>query len=386
VARLRLILILGALSAFGPLSVDMYLPALPALARDFGARPPVIQLTLTTCLAGLALGQLLAGPVSDALGRRPPLLIGLAAFTVASAGCALAPSAGVLVGLRLLQGLGGAAAIVIARAIVRDLYQGVAAARFFAVLTLVSGSAPILAPTVGAQILRVSSWRGVFAVLTAAGAALLAASALGLGESLPAARRHAGGVSGTLVTFRRLAGDRAFMGYVLSQALAFAAMFAYISGSPFVLEEIYGASPQQFSAVFALNALGIVAAGQASARLVGRVAPRRLLLAGLALNALGGAALLAVTLAGLGLAAVLAALFLVPASLGLILPNATALALGRHPEAAGTASAVIGVVQFSAGALVAPLVGAGGQATAVSMAVVIAACGAAAITLAPRRA
>src|SRR4051812_15860529 len=204
--RARLILILGALSAFGPLSLDMYLPALPALARDFGTRPAAVQATLTTCLLGLALGQPPAGPLSDALGRRPPLLVGLAAFVAASAGCALAASVPVLIALRGLQGVGGAAAIVIARAVVRDRHEGVEAARFFSVLMLVTGLAPILAPVLGGQILRATSWRGIFVVLAALGALLLAVTALGLAESLPAERRRAGGVRDTLGTFRRLAG------------------------------------------------------------------------------------------------------------------------------------------------------------------------------------
>jgi DHA1 family bicyclomycin/chloramphenicol resistance-like MFS transporter len=382
---LRLILILGALSAFGPLSTDMYLPALPRLARDFGARPSVIQLTLTTSVLGLALGQVLAGPISDALGRRPPLLVGLVAFIAASAGCALAPSVPVLIVLRLLQGLGGAAAIVIARAVVRDLYAGIEAARFFAVMMLVNGLAPILAPVIGGQIVRVASWRTIFVVLAAGCAVLLAATALGLRETLPPERRRSGGLRDSLATFRRLGRDRTFMGFVLALALSFSAMFAYIAGSPFVLQDLYGASPGQFGLVFAGNALGIVAAGQLSARLVGRVSSRRLLLAGLLLNVTGGVALLIAVLAGAGLPVVLAALFLVPASMGLILPNATALALNRHPEAAGTASAVIGVAQFAIAGALAPLVGIAGTGTAVPMAVVIAACGAAGLALAPRR-
>jgi DHA1 family bicyclomycin/chloramphenicol resistance-like MFS transporter len=384
-ARVQTLLILGALSAFGPLSIDMYLPALPGLARDFGVRPPAVQATLTTCLAGLALGQILAGPVSDARGRRPPLLFGLAAFAAASAVCALAPSVGVLVALRLLQGLGGAAAIVIARAVVRDRYSGVAAARYFAVLTLVNGLAPILAPVIGGQLLRVTSWRGVFVVLAGLGVLLLAVTAARLGESLAPERRRTGGLRDTLATFARLARDRRFVSFALCLALGLASMFAYIAGSPFVLQDIYGASPQQFSAVFAVNALGIMGAGHVSARLVGRVSPHRLLTAGLTLNVAGGLALLVVVAAGVGgVVAVLVPLFATVASIGLILPNATALALELHPEAAGSASGAIGVAQFALAAALAPLVGIGGNATALPMALVIAACGVGAFALAPR--
>jgi DHA1 family bicyclomycin/chloramphenicol resistance-like MFS transporter len=386
-ARVQTLLILGALSAFGPLSIDMYLPALPGLARDFGVRPPAVQATLTTCLAGLALGQILAGPVSDARGRRPVALAGLLAFTLASVLCAVSPSIPVLAGLRLAQGLGGAAAIVIARAVVRDRYSGVAAARYFAVLTLVNGLAPVLAPLIGGQLLRVTTWRGVFGVLTGLGVVLLAATAAWLRETLPPERRHTGGLRTTLATFARLGRDRRFTGYAFSLALAFAAMFAYISGSPFVLQDIYGASPQQFSAVFAVNSLGIMAAGRVSAQLVGRVAPQRLLLAGLAVNVTGGLVLVAVVAAGTGgVVAVLIPLFAVASSIGLILPNATALALELHPEAAGSASGAIGTAQFAVAAALAPLVGVGGAHTALPMALVIAGCGVAALAVLPRRA
>jgi DHA1 family bicyclomycin/chloramphenicol resistance-like MFS transporter len=385
-ARVQTLLILGALSAFGPLSIDMYLPALPRLAHDLGDPPSAVQVTLTTCLAGLAAGQILAGPVSDARGRRPVALAGLLAFTLASALCALAPTIGVLAGLRLAQGLGGAAAIVIARAVVRDRYSGVAAARYFAILTLVNGLAPVLAPIIGGQLLRVTTWRGVFGVLTALGAGLLAATAAWLRETLPAERRRTGGLRDTLATFARLGRDRRFCGYALSLALGFAAMFAYISGSPFVLQDIYGASPQQFSAVFAVNSLGIMAAGRLSAHLVGRIAPQRLLHAGLALNVAGGLALLAGVAAGAGIVAVLIPLFAVASSIGLILPNATALALELHPEAAGSASGAIGTAQFAVAAAIAPLVGAGGAGTALPMALAIAGCGVAALAVLPRRA
>jgi DHA1 family bicyclomycin/chloramphenicol resistance-like MFS transporter len=363
----------------------MYLPALPRLARDFADAPSAVQITLTTCLAGLAAGQILAGPVSDARGRRPPLLAGLLAFMLASAACALAPTVGVLTGLRLLQGLGGAAAIVIARAVVRDRYSGVAAARYFAILTLVNGLAPVLAPIIGGQLLRFTSWRGVFLVLAGLGALLLAVSAARLSETLAPERRRTGGLRDTLATFARLARDRRFTGYALSLALGFAAMFAYISGSPFVLQDIYGLSPQAFSGVFALNSAGIMLSGRLSAQLVERVGPQRLLRAGLMLNVAAGFALLAVVAAGVGgVVAVLVPLFALASSIGLILPNATALALELHPDAAGSASGGIGVAQFTVAAALAPLVGVGGAHTALPMALVIASCGVAALAVLPR--
>ena len=370
--RLRFLLVLGGLSAFGPLSIDMYLPALPTITAGFRTGAPQVQLTLTACVVGLALGQLLAGPLSDALGRRRPLAYGLTGYAVASVLCAVAPSVSALVGLRFLQGLGAATGIVIARAVVRDLYSGVAAARFFSTLMLVSGLAPILAPVLGGQLLHLTSWRGVFLVLAVFGAALLAASLLGLPETLPPERRRAGGLTSTVRAFGTLLADRAFVGYALSGGLVFAAMFAYISGSSFVLQDVYRLSPQAFSVVFAVNAVGIVLAGQVNGRLVGRVPARRLLAIGLLIAAGSGLLLVGAAVAGLGLPGLLPPLFLLVATVGLVSPNTTALALSTHPEAAGTASALLGTLQFVIGGVAAPLVGLGGTGSAVPMAAVMA--------------
>ncbi|GAA1557801.1 multidrug effflux MFS transporter [Actinomadura kijaniata] len=372
--RIRLVMLLGALSAMAPLSTDMYLPALPQVSQDFHTGAAQAQLTLTFSVVGLALGQVVAGPLSDRLGRRRPLLVGMALYTVASLLCALAPSIGTFAALRLVQGAAGAAGIVIARAVVRDLYDGTAAAKFFSTLMLVNGLAPILAPVLGGQLLRLTPWTGVFAVLAGIGVLLFLGSLLWLGETLPAGQRQTGGLTATLGTFRELLADRAFVGYALAQALAFAALFTYISGSPFVLQDLYHLSPQAFSVVFAVNSLGIIAAGQISGRLVGRVRLRRLLGAGLATVTAGGIALLAAVSAGLGLVAVLPALFLVVAGQGLVLPNATTLALsGRPPRVAGSASALVGLAQFALGGAAAPLAGIGGNGTALPMAITIAA-------------
>ncbi|WP_030275281.1 multidrug effflux MFS transporter [Streptomyces sp. NRRL B-24484] len=387
--RLRLIVVLGALSAFGPLSLDMYLPALPALAGDLGVRDADVQLTLTSCLLGLALGQLVAGPLSDRRGRRGPLLVGLAGYAAASVLCAVAPNAEVLTAARLLQGLAGAAGIVISRAVVRDLYDGVEAARFFSLLMLVNGLAPILAPVAGSQLLRFADWRAVFAVLAAVGAVLFAAAVLALPESLPAERRTGGGPVRTVRSFGGLLADRRFMGYALSAGCVFAAMFAYISGSSFVLQQVYGLDEQQFALVFGGNALGLVLLGQLNARLLRSRAPQVMLRAGLAVSAAGGAGLLLAVVAGLGLWAVCGSLLLVVAAVGLVMPNSTALALSGRDNA-GTASALLGLLQFALGGLAAPLVGLGGSGSALPMAVVIAGFAAAAVLVhalwPPRRA
>ncbi|MFI0819916.1 Bcr/CflA family multidrug efflux MFS transporter [Streptomyces sp. NPDC021098] len=378
----RLLVVLGALSAFGPLSLDMYLPALPALARDFGVPDAGVQLTLTSCLIGLAVGQLIAGPLSDRWGRRVPLLIGLAGYMAASVLCALAPNVTVLTGLRAVQGLAGAAGIVISRAIVRDLYEGAAAARFFSLLMLVNGVAPILAPVVGGQLMRFTSWRGIFLVLAVTGALLLAATVIVVGETLPSERRHAGGLGQTFRSFGALLRDPDFVRPALAGGFAFAAMFSYISASSFVLQKTYGLDPQQFSIVFASNALGIMLLGQGNARLLRRHTPHTLLRAGLALCAAGGGALLLSVLAGLGVAAVLVSLFALVASIGLIMPNSTALSMAGHPEAAGTASALLGLLQFALGGIAAPLAGLGGNGAALPMALAIAVCAAAAVAVA----
>ncbi|GAA0235035.1 multidrug effflux MFS transporter [Actinomadura nitritigenes] len=371
--RVALILVLGALSAMAPLSIDMYLPALPRVASDLSTGAVQAQLTLTACVAGLAVGQAVAGPLSDALGRRRPLLAGLAAYAVASLLCVAAPNVETLITLRVVQGAAGAAGIVIARAVVRDLYDGAAAARFFSSLMLVNGLAPILAPVIGGQLLRVMPWPGVFGVLTGIGVALLLATLAGLGETLPPERRETGGLRATARTFGALARDRSFTGPALALALAFAAMFTYISGSPFVLQDVYHLSPQAFSVAFGVNSLGIVAAGQVGGRLAGRVPLGRLMAAGLATVAAGGLLLLGAVLAGGGLPAVLPALFLVASGQGLIMPNATALALaGRPPRVTGSASALLGLSQFALGGAAGPLAGIAGPRTAVPMAVAIA--------------
>jgi MFS transporter, DHA1 family, multidrug resistance protein len=367
----RLVVLLGALSAFGPLSMDMYLPGLPSMARDLSAPAWAAQLTITTSMLGLAGGQLVAGPISDALGRRRPLLAGLAAYMATSLLCAMAPNIWMLLGFRLVQGAAGAAGIVIARAIVRDLHTGVAAARFFALLMLVNGLAPILAPLVGGELLHVTDWRGIFVVLAAIGAALLLAAWAMLAETLAPEARHGGGLTATLRVFGRLVSDRPFMGYALAMGLCFGTMAAYIGGSPFVLQDIYGASPQVFSLLFALNAGGIIAASQVSRALVERVGSRALLTAGASMSVLGALGVLASVTLDIGLATLLPSFFVVVASIGLVFPNATALALADHPRTAGSASGLLGLSQFATGAVAAPLAGVGGSDTALPMAIVM---------------
>ena len=371
-APIRLVIVLGAVNAIGPLSIDMYLPAFPDIAKDLDVSASQVQLTLTACVAGLALGQLFIGPLSDRFGRRLPLIAAMSTYAVASILCALAPSVLILTGLRFVQGLAGAGGVVIARATVRDLHSGAAAVRLFSSLMLVTGLAPILAPLLGGQILSFGSWRGIFVVLTAASASIAVLVALALHETLPPERRSTHGLSRTLQVMRALLKDPWFVGHGLAGGLGFGALFAYISGSSFVLQGIYGVSPQLYSVLFAMNGLGLIAGSQINARAVGRYGPATLLRAGLSTIAASAVFLLiVVSFTDLGVVAVLAPMFLIVSSLAFVMPNATALALADHAEVAGTASALLGTGQFVIGALVAPIVGAGGTDSAVPMATVM---------------
>jgi MFS transporter, DHA1 family, multidrug resistance protein len=370
--RLRLVLVLGFLIALGPLTIDMYLPSLPTITDDLQTTAAAVQLTLTGTLAGLALGQLLIGPVSDAVGRRAPLLAGVAVHILASVLCVIAPNLAVLGTLRVLQGLGAAAAAVVAMAIVRDLFTGYQAAKLLSRLMLVMGAAPILAPTLGSITLTWTSWRGVFVVLALFGVAILTTTALALPETLPKERRRNGGVIGTVRDYGKLFTDRAYLGLILVAGLAMAALFAYVSGSSFVFQEQYGLTEQTFGFVFGAGAVGLITATQLNVRLLRRWTPSQILISALAGGAVAGLVLLVFALTDFGgLVGILVPLWLVLASAGLALPNAPALALSRHGEAAGTAAALLGAVQFGVGALAAPLVGVFGNG-AVGMALVIA--------------
>ncbi|MET9300369.1 multidrug effflux MFS transporter [Micromonospora aurantiaca] len=366
-----LLVLLGTLTAIGPLSLDMYLPAFPAMTRDLGADQAGIQLSLTTCLIGLALGQLVTGPLSDRWGRRRPVLVGVVAYTVLALACAAAPNAPLLAAARFAQGVAGGMGVVVARAVVRDLYSGRDAAKYFSRLTLVFGVAPVAAPGVGSLVLRFGSWRAVFVALAVIGAVLAVAVALRLPETLPPERRSTGGLGATVRTMRSLLADRVYLGYALTQGFAFAGLFAYISGSSFVFQDVFGVSAAVFSVIFGVNALALVAVGQANARLLDRFTPRRLLVTTLVAGLVTAIGVLSGALAG-SLAVTAVALFAFVGSLGMVMPNSTALALDAHARHAGTAAALMGGIQSVVGALAAPLVGLGGEGSALPMAVVLA--------------
>jgi DHA1 family bicyclomycin/chloramphenicol resistance-like MFS transporter len=370
----RTALTLGAFIALGPLTIDMYLPALPTITDDLATTSATVQLTLTGTLVGLALGQLVLGPLSDALGRRRPLLAGTALHVVASLLVLIAPNIAVLGVLRVLQGVGTAAGAVIALAVVRDLYNGRAAATMLSRLFLVLGVAPVLAPTIGGEILRFTSWRGVFALLAAYGLLMLAVGWATLQETLPPERRQSAGIRGTLRGYRELLADRAYVGLVIVAGLTMAGLFSYVSGSAFVYQEEFGLDEQQFGMLFGAGAFWLIAATQLNPLLLRRWSPAQILIAGTVGGAVAGAVLVALAGTGTGgLWAVAGTLWAVLFACGLALPNAPALALSRHGEAAGTAAALLGAIQFGVGALVSPVVGLlGNDAVAIGAVVVTA--------------
>ncbi|HEY2204710.1 MAG TPA: multidrug effflux MFS transporter [Pseudonocardia sp.] len=370
--RLRLVLVLGALIALGPLSIDMYLPALPRITADLHTTESAIQLTLTGMLLGMGLGQLLVGPLSDAFGRRRPLLIGTGVHVVASLLCLVAPTVELLSAARVLQGLGASAGAVLALAVVRDLYTDRAAATLLSRLMLVLGVSPVLAPTIGSALLRFADWRGVFVALAVLGLLITLFAALALPETLPAARRRPARIRDTGRTYAGLLRDRPFVGMVLVAGLAMAGLFGFVSGASFVFQLQFGLDQQQFGLVFGSSAVWMIAATQANARLLRRFSPQRLLVGASAAATVSGAVLFATAATGTGgLFGVVLPLWAVLFSAGLILPNAPAVALSAHGESAGTAAALLGAMQFAVGALVSPLVGLLGS-NAFAMATVIA--------------
>ncbi|MFV0459147.1 MAG: multidrug effflux MFS transporter [Actinomycetales bacterium] len=370
---LQLVLVLGLLIALGPLTIDMYLPALPDVGQELQATDSQVQLTLSGIMVGLAFGQLIIGPISDAVGRRRPLLIGITAHAGLSLLCALAPSIALLTTTRVVQGFAGAAISVTAMAVVRDLFAGRAAASLMSHLMLVLGIAPVLAPTLGGYLLTVTSWRGIFLVLAAVAAMLVALAWFGLGETLPVSRRRPARIPTILATYRSLFADRVFLGLVLLAGLMMATLFAYVSGSPFVLQGVYGMDNQSFGLVFGVIAMGMVVATQLNPFLLRRYAPQQVLTGAIIVAMAATAVLVIAAVARAGLPLLLACMFLAISMCAFVFPNAPAVALTRHGEAAGTAAAMLGAAQFGIAGLVSPLVGVLGTDSATPMAAVMAA-------------
>jgi len=358
--RLVYAITLGLLAALGPLCIDLYLPALPELARDLQTQTSTAQLSLTAGLLGLGAGQLLFGPMSDKFGRIRPLLLSLLLLFIASVGCALAKDIHSLLIARLFEGLAGAGGAVLSRAIARDMYSGHELTRFFALLMLVNGLAPVGAPVLGGALMTIMSWRGIFIVLAAIAILLILLARWQLHETLPAARRSQGSLFSAWAALGQVVMHRPFMGFCLTQGFMMSGMFAYIGASPFVLQQIYGLSPQAFSLCFAANGFGLIIASQTSARLCPLWGEYRVLKGGLTLAFVASATLLTAALSGAALPVILVALFFSIASNGVIATTAASLAMQSQGHRAGSASAVIGVTMFTLGAISVPVSGVGG--------------------------
>ncbi|MEN1967565.1 multidrug effflux MFS transporter [Lentibacillus sp. N15] len=369
--KVWMVLILGALTAFGPLSMDMYLPGLPKVTEDFQTTASLAQLSITATLVGLAIGQLVFGPLSDIKGRKRPLLVTLTTYALASILAVFSDNIWVFVCLRFIQGVSAAAGIVIARAASRDMYTGKDLTKFMAMLALVNGAAPILAPLFGGLVLNFASWRFVFVILFIIGIVMLLSVTFTLPETLAEKDRKQGGLTETFQTFRVLLRDRVFIGIALAQAFASMSMFAYIAGSPFVLQNIYDATPLQFSVIFAINGVGIIIAAQLTGRLSSTIEETHLLKWGVSISFAGGFLLIATILFAFPLWVLLPALFLVVSSVGIVNTTSFSLGMQRQGKNAGSASAFLGILPFAGGGIVSPLVGIAGDYTAVPMAIII---------------
>lgn len=363
----KLVATLALLAAVAPLAIDMYLPAFPEMADEFGTSASAVQLTLTTFLIGLALGQLVFGPLSDRFGRRPLLLVGTLVCAVFSAASALAPTVELLAASRFLQGFAGAAGIVLGRAVISDRAHGPAAAKLFGLLVVVNAVAPVVAPLVGGTVVTNVGWRAVFWVLAGLSLLMFACVLALVPETHPKERRSIGGAAAMLGDARALLRNRRYVGYTLAYAFAFGVMFAYISASPFVLQNVHGLSTGWYTVSFTANAIGLVIFSVVNGAVAGRFGERATLRIGLTLLAVFSVVMLVDALAGPVLWVTLVTLWLTMGSLGLVIANATTLALGEAQRAAGTGSAILGALQFLLAAAISPLVGIGGEETALPM-------------------
>lgn len=364
-------LMLSAFSALGPFTVDMYLSSLPTMMNDFGTTASLIQASLTASLLGLGLGQLVAGPLSDSYGRRKPLMISMLLYFLISIACAFAPTIGLFIALRFIQGFVASAGLVISRAIVRDQYSGVEMVKFMALLTMISNVAPLISPTAGSAVTTFTSWIGVFIFLGFLGLFLTSMTIWGIKESLPAAKRIPSNFKEVLRNYGSLLRDRSFMGYALVNGILFSGVFAYVAGTPFIYQNMYGISPQLFSILFALNGLGIILGSQLVKRLADRIDERQIFRIGLLLAFITTAVVLIVVLTHGPFIALFIAIFLFAASIGIIGPVSFTLAMESQGHIAGSAAAVLGSLQFALGAVTSPLVGLAGENSAIPFGITI---------------
>ena len=355
--RVLYIIVLGALTALGPFTIDLYLPAFPVLEEDFQTTAAAIQLTLTGTMIGFAIGQLVVGPLSDKIGRRLPLVAVTALHVVASAAAAFAPDLGLLSASRVVMGIGAAAGGVVAMAIVRDLFGGRRLVVMLSRLALVTGVAPVIAPLIGSWLLTLMPWRGIFVVLAVYGVVMLLAAALVIPETLPKARRQERGGATVLQRYRSVFSDRVFIGVLIIGGMTFSGLFSYLSASPFLFQQTHGLDAQQYGLLFAVNSLGVVIGVQVASRLAARFGPQWVMAYSTAVLVLAGAAIIVTDQLGLGLWGTVVPLFVFMTACGFTFPNVQVLALDRHGKAAGTAASIIGASNFGVAGLVSPVVG-----------------------------
>ena len=369
--RLQLALLLGSLGLLGPFTIDTYLPAFPTIVKEYHTSASLVQISLTTCLLGLGLGQLIIGPMSDVQGRRKPLLSFLILYLLASLTCAFAPNIYTFIGARFIQGFAAAGGLVISRAVVRDVYSGRELTKFFALLMLVGNLGPIVAPIAGGSILAFTNWTGVFIVLACIGLLLFLTISWNLEETLPKEKRIPSDLSQILKNFGSLLKDRQFAGYALTQGFIIAGIFAYVSGIPFVYQNIYGVSPQEFSLLFGINGIALIIGSQLVGRFTDVISERAFLKIGLMISNVAGAVLLVAFLLKAPLLVIVVPIFFLVASIGIIATTSFSLAMETQGHIAGSASALLGLLPFILGSLTAPLVGIAGEYTAIPMGVVI---------------
>jgi DHA1 family bicyclomycin/chloramphenicol resistance-like MFS transporter len=355
--RILYILLLGALTALGPFTIDLYLPAFPVLEEDFQTTAAAIQLTLTGTMIGFAIGQLVVGPLSDKVGRRIPLIVVTAVHVLASVGAAFAPSLELLSVARVLMGMGAAAGGVVAMAIVRDLFGGRRLVVMLSRLALVSGVAPVVAPLIGSWLLTLMPWRGIFVVLAAYGVLMLLSTILFIPETLPVARRQERGGSTVLQRYRSVLSDRVFIGVLIIGGMTFSGLFSYLSASPFLFQQTHGLDAQQYGLLFAVNSLGVVLGVQTASRLAARFGPQWVMAYSTSVLLIAGVAIVVADQLGLGLWGTVVPLFVFMTACGFTFPNVQVLALDRHGKAAGTAASILGATNFGVAGLISPVVG-----------------------------
>lgn len=360
----RLAILLAVFSSLGPFTVDTYLPAFPQMMRYFGTTASMIQVSLTACMIGMSIGMLVMGSISDIHGRRKPLLISMIIYLVSSFACVFAPNIEVLIALRFIQGFAASAGVVISRAIVSDLYSGIELTKFFSLLMMFTNLAPLLAPLAGSAVLAFSLWTGVFLFLGVLGILLTSLTAWGLTETLPAEKRVPNNVREFFSNFTILMKDRTFLGYTLMQGFIFVGVFAYISGSPFVYQKIYGISPQLYSLLFSLNGISLILGSQFVKKMAGKIAEQQIVLIGLAVAFISGAAVMLIVFIQGPLHVLVIALFMFVGSTGIISSASFTLAVERQGHIAGSASALLGVSPTLLGAIFGPLVGIAGENSA----------------------